>query len=166
MVVARDRGRNFVIPRGSVRQRQAIAALVLWVLGIELLPGLHVAAHALLPAHHHGDADAKAWRVTETKRPDLVARGSQCHDHGGDSGHCHEQPAEAPDEDGDSPLEHGAGSLAHGQLALAAPPPPPILPRGTACSHVDVVGAPAFAARATAPRTVRQRGPPAAAPVS
>jgi hypothetical protein len=48
--------------RGSgpplVRRQLAIFVLAIWGLGVELAPGLHVALHDLLEAHHHEGDEA------------------------------------------------------------------------------------------------------------
>lgn len=122
---------------------RATALAVLTLVGLSVLPALHLIFHDQLEPHEHGPAAG--------------------HCHGGE---CHEH-AEAGDERADDTEReapepaHGGGSLAHQDLALAVAPPalPPI--------GVSRLAAPAplSAPRALSDRvdapSLRARGPPA-----
>ena len=147
---------------GSRRARReragfALSALLFWVVGAELLPGAHLAFHASLAAHTH---DGGATN-------DLDA--SRCHSEDG-AQHCHRAPRQSRlgwDRAADAtpsarPLEqaHGAGSLAHRQLAFqrSAPALAPIA--AAPFVELDVLGAPAPQYAYVLARAPQTRGPP------
>ena len=106
--------------RGSRQHRRAIAicGVVLWLLGVEVLPNLHLAAHAddhthaadgTIVAHHH-------------------------HHHGDDADHEHFAPSERDEAQlaiEGAPSGHEAAGIAHRATALHQPPPPTTTPIAT-----------------------------------
>ncbi|MBK9035970.1 MAG: hypothetical protein IPL61_32770 [Myxococcales bacterium] len=117
-----------VRPRAA-RRRLALVAVLLWVVGIELGPDLHLALHRHLAAHvHEGDGPTTATIV---------------HVHY-DAPHRHGPNGEDvwDSTEGSEPVPmgpvaaravagraaHGRHSLAHRGLALAPPPPPVAIP--------------------------------------
>jgi hypothetical protein len=125
------------------RRRYAVVACVLWLLGIEVLPNLHLTFHD--DDHTHGHAGTI-----------VVARVAiDDHAHDGEASHSHatahhselaydedetaivveEEPAPAPtrrhrDQLAIEPFDpgHAAGGLAHRLLALQQPAPPLLAP--------------------------------------
>jgi hypothetical protein len=134
------------------RRRLALTALGLWALGFELAPNLHVALHAHLAAHHHGhahdhghghsaahfDGDAAGRAGAEVWRAAGLAIGPERTDAPG----------------------HGDHSLAHRQLALAEPPPPPAIDASSPVGFAAAASTPVETPRSRRPGTLRQRGPP------
>jgi hypothetical protein len=175
--------------RARDRRRRLLAgsAVALWMLGFELIPGLHIAVHDRLASHDHADAhgshaDALAdghgpFRgQVQTGPGDRGGHGhAHGHRHAGDhDGHRGHELAATVDA-GPGPLDsitlprpsdrdpgHGAGSLTHRGLAAVDPPPPPrlpdLLPVDTSPRPLEPYDAP----RSSGPLTVRGRGPPSA----
>ena len=96
---------------GRRRTPLALAALVLWLAGVELVPNLHLALHGALDEHVHEGA------VT------VFAHG---HVHRVVPAHRTPRDKRAAERDLALRLEHGAHSLAHHAAALQ-PSPVPIL---------------------------------------
>ena len=122
-------------PEGRAREIPALLFALVWVLGFEVGPALHLARHAALPQHDH------------------------CHD-----GVCHDDGGleVAADDAGDpSGPEHGAGSLEHGGLAALAPAP--IVTTVPGVPVAELVDAEAAIARPddVARDRARARAPPA-----
>jgi hypothetical protein len=172
-----------VVRRARARQRRLAVVLgLLWLLGHQVLPDLHLATHAWLAPHQHeGDAPRRVLTVTfaggarASATPAAHRHGAVEHRHAARPAAT--APASAPRQptvtasqaiDGPGErsavpdLGHGARSLAHRTLAIAAPPPAVVAPVPTSWhlwyERVDVsAGAswrPAIAAAA--------RGPPGA----
>jgi hypothetical protein len=109
------------------RRRIAVMACLVWLLGVEALPALHLAAHAWLPAHHHDGDVPLSTEMVVTVRSDATAASAHTHEgvlhrHGdarahprGDEDLGFERPDRAPDPG------HGQHSLLHHTLALRAP---------------------------------------------
>ena len=93
------------------RRRLALAAALLWLLGIELLPNLHVALHDDLAPHTH-----VAGGIVFT-----VTYGEPIHVHPDGTIHRPARPTRDRDAIG---THHGDGSLAHHAAAIAPLPPP------------------------------------------
>lgn len=161
-------------------------ALLLWIVGVEIGPGLHIALHGRLAPHVHGVADAKRGSGHEHRhgrhhehRADGVGHGGAHHVASHADGHEHHahHHHHADDGSGDASAqhatdgraqvgrldpEHGAHDLMHRQLALAIPPP--VLPevvfaaiaRAPELGRIDD-----HVAARPAPR-LRARGPPRA----
>ena len=151
------------------RRRRVFAAItcLLWLLGVEVLPGVHLASH-----------DASTHDHTPAGTIVTVTFGTAAHAHDG-SVHSHDaadRAAEltrqaARDEHRDEHRDelaidgavsrHVASGLAHHAVALHAPPPPLLAPLPVVQLVTNVVALPlgrvdvAFAATADA------RGPPA-----
>jgi hypothetical protein len=87
--------------------------MFLWILGIEILPNLHVALHDRLAAHTH-----TAGGIVFT-----VTYGEPVHVHA--DGTVHRPAPARPTRDRDAiGNHHGDGSLAHHAAAIAPVPPP------------------------------------------
>ncbi len=152
---------------------------LLWMVGFEVGPGLHVAMHEHLGHHHHGP------------QADVHAEASHEHEHEHEHeahGHEHEHAAHGHDHDHDQVVEwseprfehetwlavapqdearclddlgHGAHALAHRSIAAfpAASPWPPIsVAPWTPLSRTESCRDPIVE---RTPRAVRARGPPA-----
>jgi hypothetical protein len=175
-----------VVRRARARQRRLAVVLgLLWLLGHQVLPDLHLATHAWLAPHQHeGDAPRRVLTVTFAGGARASATPA-AHRHGAvEHRHAMRPPAAArsavpapvqsslaprpaprptidePGERSAAPdLGHGARSLAHRTLAIAAPPPAVVAPVPTSWhlwyERVDVsAGAswrPAVAAAARGP---------------
>lgn len=169
-----------MMPRRSPRRRRALAAVacLLWLLGVEVLPNLHLATHDDATPHVHTPG---GMIVT-------VSFGATAHRHADGSVHAHAEPdgdlAEhaEPTADDDEKREerderdereaqlafdtppdlHVAAGLAHRALALHDPPPPelePVAPtRHVTLAIALVEDHPGYAT----PRTASARGPPRA----
>jgi hypothetical protein len=136
---------------GSHRHRQrhafALVTCVLWLLGVEVLPNLHL-------AHHHGDH-------THAADGTLVA----LHDH--DDDHDHARGAvDDHDEDGPPALDHlprshhRAGGVSHHAVALHRPPPPLLAPAPVARAVWRLEATLDDAPRSAALARPTSRGPP------
>ncbi len=135
--------------RAPLRRRRALAlaAAVLWLVGLELAPNLHLALHDHLGAHvHAGDSIAFAHRHADGTIHRTAAR----------------KPRRAT-RDLALSLEHGAHSLAHHAAGLQPTGPAIVVPLPVDRRPTLVIAARTtelvslLAARATA------RGPPASA---
>lgn len=115
---------------GGGRATAAVVACLVWLVGVELLPGAHLASHGHLGAHDHGHrhgapaaSDALVVRVHTDAARAVHSHEGVLHRHddrpigGGDltGSHAEGAPPAAPG--------HGDHSLAHRALALATPPP-------------------------------------------
>lgn len=114
------------------RRRLAVMACLVWLLGVEAMPALHLGTHAWLPAHHHaGDAPLSSALVVTVRREATSATAHAhahegvLHRHGGapmGAGAATHAPGFERGEPRPDP-GHGQHSLAHHTLALRAPPP-------------------------------------------
>ncbi|HWU88575.1 MAG TPA: hypothetical protein VN253_14935 [Kofleriaceae bacterium] len=106
------------------RRRLALATCVLWLLGLEVLPNLHLAAHR--HDHTHAADGAIVWSHDEDHDHDAA------HDHDHDAAHDHD--ADAAGDDGQVAIDHRpadrhhAGGIAHHAAALHRPAPPLLAP--------------------------------------
>ena len=142
------------VRRSRAHQRRlAVVACLLWVLGYEVLPDVHLATHGALAAHRHdaGDRPARFWRVRTAHAPVAHQHGAATHQHGRAP---RGERAAAPDPG------HGAHSLAHRTIAIATPAPVIIAPLPTSwrlwSERVDVLGEAAWRPTLLA----SARGPP------
>jgi len=119
------------ITRASRHRRRAtfaVAACVLWLLGVEVLPNVHLATHE---ADHTHQADGTIVRVSF----------GGTHSHGGGVIHADhdDHDFDAVDHDADHHEKrsdqlaidvpaHGAAGIAHRAVALHQPPPPELAP--------------------------------------
>jgi hypothetical protein len=133
----------------------ALIAAVLWLVGVELVPNLHLALHDSLAAHsHEGDTTVfSPHRHADGSEHRVVMR----------AGHrVHTRSAH----DLALQLEHGAHSLAHHAAALQPAPAPVLAPlpidrRPTEAAQIAIIEPSSrVVPRATA------RGPPLAAATS
>ena len=134
--------------RASRHRRRAIAicGVLLWLLGIEVLPNLHLAFHA----------------DDHTHEPDgtIVAHGHP--HHGEDADHHHARS------DGDEPQlafdhvpsGHAAAGIAHRATALRQPPPPVVAPVATPHAELWLHAQPRARIASAAHARPTARGPP------
>jgi len=124
---------------------RATALAVLTLVGLSVLPALHLVFHDELEPHAHGPAAGHC-------------HGSECHEHAEPERADGAEAAEDPD--APEPV-HGSGSLAHQDLALAVAPPalPPIGVSRLAAPRA-LLAPRALSDRVAAP-SLRARGPPA-----
>lgn len=150
----------------TTRRRFAVMACLVWLLGVELLPNLHLATHARLPAHDHGgDAPPGDELVIRVHR-DTTAASLHAHD---GALHAHGPRAPMTDRDGVAfegaapPRDpgHGDHSLAHRALAHVAPPPPIVHPLPVDHHVVPVAHAVARLVAIAPPPDAAARAPPA-----
>jgi hypothetical protein len=140
--------RRYALARRTRRVRIAIAALVVWVVGLELGPNLHLALHDRLGEHTHA-GESTTFVASHTHADGSVHRIAT---------HRTRRDAETRLA---AALAHGRNSLAHRSAAIAAKAPPIIAPlpvdRPTLLVEAITASAPTSHgfARATA------RGPPA-----
>jgi hypothetical protein len=140
---------------GSHRHRQrhafALVTCVLWLLGVEVLPNLHLALH-------HDDH-------THAADGTLVAFHDHDHDHD-DGDHDHALDAGDHDDDGQPALDHlprarhQAGGVSHHAVALHRPPPPLLAPIPVARAVWRLEATLDDAPRSAALARPTSRGPP------
>jgi hypothetical protein len=147
-------------------RRRAVATIMclLWLLGIEVLPNLHLASH-----------DASTHEHTPAGTIVTVTFGTAAHAHDG-TVHSHDaadraaeltrQAAREQHRDElaiDGPVStHVASGLAHHAVALHAPPPPLLAPLPVVQLVTNVVSLPAGRVDVAFVATADARGPPAA----
>jgi hypothetical protein len=120
---------------------------VLWFVGFELLPVVHLAFHGAFGEHRHGVSH------------DHHAAEDHAHDHG-DADHGAEVEHN-PSDRHEAPSEHGKGSLAHRDLAAEVPVPTiPIVPEALLARAVTFERRPDSLPSARRPDTKRARAPP------
>ena len=125
---------------------RATAAVVVTLVGLSLLPSLHLILHDELEPHDHGAVGH--------------CHGSDCHEHA-------DADARAADTGGTTeresdPADHGAGSLAHHELALAVAPPGIPLPAEARLAPFAFVAQRSTEPPAPVQPAHRARGPPSA----
>jgi hypothetical protein len=148
------------------RRRHAVLALLVWLLGVEVLPDLHLATHAWLPAHHHDGDAPPSDELVVTVHGDRTAAALHAHD-GSVHGHGVAARATVPDRDAihrEDPARHpghGQHSAAHRALALLAPAP--VLHQPLPVDHhvIPVSHAVARLVAIAPPPDAGARGPPA-----
>jgi hypothetical protein len=103
-----------------VRQRIALALCVLWVVGFELMPWMHVAMHERIAPHYHDANGTTIYLAEGAPEP----AGGHVHTHVYPrlpEHHAKHKP------DGQSrlvgALHHGENTLAHHGIAVPVPPP-------------------------------------------
>ena len=110
--------------RGRRRATFALTACVLWLLGVEVLPNLHLASH---DADHTHEPDGTIVRVSFTSTH-AHADGTVHRDHG-DPDHEHGVRREVRDQLAiEVPGGHAASGIAHHARALHQPPAPVVDP--------------------------------------
>lgn len=141
----------------------AATACVLWLLGVEVLPNLHLAAHADDHTHAAGGAIVRVslHETHEHRHADgrTHAHAAGEHEHA-DGARAHRRTIDA-EQYQSAPSGHAASGIAHRAIALHRPPPPLLEPL-----PVDRAAWPIAAARDdrfTGARAIRPtaRGPPA-----
>jgi hypothetical protein len=100
--------------RRHTHRTLALAALVLWLAGVELVPNVHLALHDALAEHVH-EGDVMVFAHGHVHRAISTHRGARA-----------PRDKRAADRDLALRLAHGAHSLAHHAAALQ-PAPVPIL---------------------------------------
>src|SRR5688572_30414948 len=103
----------------------AATACVLWLLGVEVLPNLHLAFHA--DDHSHGADGAIVHDAAHDHADD------HGHDHGAAAGGHGDPGARRDRDDAPSALDHAPSAhtvagIAHHAIALHRPPPPLLEP--------------------------------------
>jgi len=153
--------------RITARRRRAFAIVtcLLWLVGIEILPNLHLATHDDT-THTHGPT---GMIVT-------VSFGAPAHAHDDGSIHSHDAADHAADLTRqadrerhrdqlalDNPVStHAAGGLAHHALALHSPPPPLLAPLPVVRLVSSQIALPAGRVGIAFVATADARGPPVA----
>lgn len=151
-------------PRAQVRRRQlAGLACLLWLLGVELLPGVHLALHDRMAAHRHeAGEEAGGEPVTRVRHERPHVHDGMLHLHGAAIGDVAAGDGAVAREPG-APARgsHGAHSLAHRALALHAAPPIVEHPLPVDHRPVAVAGVVAQLSAEAAVPVSAARGPPA-----
>jgi hypothetical protein len=128
------------------RRALALWAMLLWLLGFELAPGLHLGMHGSLAAHSHGP----------------IEHHDVDHDHHDVDDHDHHEfsPVDGHESASELDLDHGDHELLHRGIAALQPPlvVPPI--RSADFVQLDRVRDTRAQLGARVPTTVRVRGPP------
>lgn len=146
------------------RRAFAMITCLLWLLGVEVLPNLHLAAH-----------DAATHEHTAAGTIVTVTFGTAAHAHDG-SVHSHDAADRAAELTRtaarehhrnelaiDDPISaHVASGLAHHAVALHAPPPPLLAPLPVVQLVTNVVALPVGRVAVAFVATADARGPPAA----
>jgi hypothetical protein len=108
----------------STRARASLGLAVLWLVGFEVLPWLHVATHHHLGKHHHDQSGVVIRdHVTEAPDDDRDAAVDEHAPHQHDEDHDEDHDGDpAVDEHGASPRQSADGTpgQAHGAHAIAA----------------------------------------------
>jgi hypothetical protein len=101
------------------RARMAVAAIVLWVVGFEVMPWLHVVAHDQIGEHEHEQGTIVRVHFGHTHADGTT------HDHAADHDRDHDTKRRRDDRDSRvaDALAHGQHSLAHHGVAVPAPAP-------------------------------------------
>ena len=138
---------------GTVHRR-AIALLVgvLWLLGVEVLPNLHLAVHA--DDHTHAQ-DGTITRAGEHRHGDRV------HSHGTPAPEKKKPQRRDQLAFDDLELAHGAAGVAHHAIALHQPAPPVVAPLAVDSPSLVVEHLVDGLASSIALHRPQARGPPA-----
>jgi hypothetical protein len=147
------------------QRRLATAAVLLWIVGFELLPGAHLVLHDDLAAHHHdgddagggdGGSAASGLRVTirTGELPHRELDGAWHTDAGAPRSAEHERAGETPGR------PHGQHSLAHRGIAVHTPPPVLTTPLPVTRQVAWLVAETETSLRSLAALTAVARGPP------
>ena len=138
--------------RGRRNSAIALATIVAWLLGVEVLPNLHLAFHADDHTHGHGGTI-------------LAYHQRLAHALAHANGEHHDEPRDARESKelafDHAPHGHIAGGISHRAIALLDPPPPITTP--IALPHADTWQHAAPNERIASTHAARPsaRGPPA-----
>jgi len=141
--------------REERRARIALALCLVWIVGFELGPWLHVALHDHLAPHHH---TAFGEVVDDHDRDaEVDEHGASVHDHDRAAA-----PHTITDADAHllAALAHGAHSLEHHGVAVPPPAPPVLHPLPIDRRPTFVAAVVAIAPLATPVARALARGPP------
>jgi len=140
-----------------IRQRRtfAVTACLLWLLGVEVLPNLHLASH---DDHHTHAADGTIVHVSFGEHSHAHADGTVHADHDHDRTQRHETNDQLAI---DAPSGHAAAGIAHHAIALHDPPPPVLAPIAIDRLTWQIEHAPTDHLVATTALRPSARGPPA-----
>jgi hypothetical protein len=161
--------------RRTIRRCHAVVVLVLWLLGVEVLPGLHLAAHG--DDHTH---TAQGLTILVTHADDEAGVHAPAHahadgaihaDHGGPVSPTTSDHARRnrPDDPASPPViehvppHHAVAGVLHHALALHRPAPPPAAPAVAICPLPSTAWWYAGACVVTPAARPASRGPPLAA---
>jgi hypothetical protein len=156
------------------RRRSALAlvAVLAWLVGVEVGPGLHVGLHATLAPHTHaGDVVTSETRheggmvIRVSRVAGSAEQRGEPHAHDGGAPHVHDRGAARrampwdllgqPDDPG-----HGRHSLAHRTVLFATPAPALPVPAPVWISSAIELPSRAIAVVAAADLEPSSRGPP------
>jgi hypothetical protein len=150
------------------RRRLAVLGCLVWMLGVEVLPALHQASHAWLPAHRHEGDARPGSEPSVTVRRDATSAATHAHEgvfhrHGGGGGANERADVDLGIDSTDRAPDpgHGRHSLAHHTLALRAPAPAILHPLPVDHHVVPVSHAVARLVAAAPPPDAGARAPPA-----
>lgn len=139
------------------RHRRALAVItaLLWLLGVEALPNLHLAGHS---ADHTHAQDGTIVTVSFAT--------PSTHEHTDGSVHAdHDATATRTSSPLDTILDvpaHAASGIAHHAVALHQPPPPLMTPVSAPVAETFEYATPRGILHATRTRAATARGPPTA----
>jgi hypothetical protein len=140
-----------------VRRRIALALCVLWLVGFELMPWMHVATHDRIAPHYHDANGATIYVASESAIP------------AGAHVHTHVYPR-LPEKHRGKPdyslarlasaLAHGDHTLAHHGIAVPVPPPVRLEPLPVDRRPLTLARDVAFEPATRDPLAAVARGPP------
>jgi hypothetical protein len=142
--------------RQRYRRAYAVIAALLWLVGVEVIPNVHLAYHA--DDHTHDATSGAIVRVTFAQ-------------HAHDDGTVHAHAAESGPKrtnrehailDDEVPSGHAAAGLAHRAAALHQPPPPALAPIEVPPNEHRIAAAPAARLASRSLARPAARGPPVA----
>jgi hypothetical protein len=158
--------------RHTTRRLFAALACLVWILGFEVVPNVHVGMHELFGHHHHGVGGHEHERVAAVEREQHEHDDADHHHDHGDADHHHDHgdvldvdlhatASQANQAACESMQEHGRHSLAHRDIAAT---PPPWALADVAIAPFVLLDSPRTLVAEPfdrQPQAVRARGPPA-----
>ncbi|HEY1816770.1 MAG TPA: hypothetical protein VGG74_30695 [Kofleriaceae bacterium] len=139
-----------------MRRRIALALCVLWIVGFEVMPWMHVAMHDRIAPHYH-DANGTTIYIAES---DPIPAGGHVHTH------VYPRLPGHHDKHDDrfarlvGALHHGKDTLAHHGIAVPAPPPVWTQPLPVDRRPITLAAEVVLAPRSLDPLAAVARGPP------
>jgi hypothetical protein len=143
--------------RGTNRKAVAVVAALLWLLGVEVLPNLHLGTHA--DDHTHAADGTIVSHAEAHHEHEHIA------DHHAEPNHLgklvrHREPKQR-DQHAIENVSHAASGIAHHAVALHQPPPPLLAPLAVPHATAWVHAAPTELVASNANARPNARGPPA-----